>query len=884
MALTAGNRLGTYEIVCPLGAGGMGEVYRARDTRLGRDVALKVLPAAFAADSERLARFEQEAKCLASLNHPHIACIYGVEESTGAPAIVMELVEGPTLADRIRKGPIPIDEALPIARQIADALEYAHERGIIHRDLKPANIKITPDDAAKVLDFGLAKALDDTPAETVDLAHSPTLTGMATQAGIILGTAGYMSPEQARGKSVDRRADIWSFGCVLFEMLTGRQAFRGETVTDTLAAILKSEPDWSQLPAATSAHVRVMLRRCLQKDPRQRLRDIGDARISLEEVIAGSSELFTSAGVSFPVGRRIFPWALAGLFAALSAAGLIAWRFGASASRRPMHFRAVTNLEGVQAEPAISPDGRSVAFLSNRGGDFNLYVGLLSGGDLVQVTHDSNLKAGPAWSPDGATLAFSRMNSSGTWDIWETPSLGGTSRRVIQNANDAAWSPDGTQLAYANGEDHGIWVAGASGENAHRITMPDGKAGNWRYTEPRFSPDGGKIAFSSRGNGPYGELNVFDLRSGNLHAITSDGALALSPVWSPDGRFIYFGSSRGGTMNIWKIAATGGDKEQITSGQGDDAQLDLSQDGNKIVFSTWRQKINLTEIDLAGKPGAPSSRMLPMDPGRNQVGPSYSSDGKYLAYFSNLKGAERESIWVSNADGSNPVLLVRDDRVNVFPRWTPDGQHVLYESEAEVSVPNELRSVGVSGGVPQKVLGNQPDRYFDVGTDGRVLFRSGGGPVDAFDPRTGATETLGNIHDDVRWAPILWSPDQRQVAYVVASIKEDDPNAGLWVTDFKSSPRQIFRGWADWWIARGPNEQIYFVKGRPDLKGELWKVGWNGGNLASTSATARMTYSYWVDPSHNSQDHFAVSPDGRFIVVETQTFVEANIDLIENIR
>jgi Tol biopolymer transport system component/tRNA A-37 threonylcarbamoyl transferase component Bud32 len=884
MALSAGNRLGSYEIVCPLGAGGMGEVYRARDGRLGRDVALKVLPAGFAADAERLARFEQEAKCLASLNHPHIACIYGVEDSSGAPAIVMELVEGATLAERIRRCPIPVDEALPIARQIADALEYAHERGIIHRDLKPANVKVTPDDAAKILDFGLAKALNDAPAETVDLAKSPTLTGMATQAGIILGTAGYMSPEQARGKAVDRRADIWAFGCLLYEMLTGVQAFRGETVTDTLAALLKSEPDWSRLPSATPAHVRVLLRRCLQKDPRQRLRDIGDARISLEEVLTGSSESLISAGVSFPLGRRILPWALAGLFAALAAAGLIAWRLGAAASRRPMHFRAVTNLAGVQAEPSISPDGRSVAFVSNRSGDFNIYVGLLSGGDLVQVTHDSNLKARPAWSPDAATLAFSRMNSSGTWDVWEIPALGGTSRRVIQNARDPAWSPDGTQLAYANGGDHGIWVAGASGENAHRITMPEGQFGNWRYTEPRFSPDGGKIAFSSRGNGPYGELHVFDLRSGKLSAVTADGALVLSPVWSPDGRFIYFASSRGGTMNIWKIATDSGDAEQITSGQGDDAQLDLSQDGNKIVFSTWRQKINLTEINLTGKPGAQSTRVLPMDPGRNQVAPSYSPDGKHLAYFSNLKGAERESIWVSSADGSNPVLLVRDDRVNVFPRFTPDSQYVLYESEAEVSVPDELRSVSVSGGVPQKVLGNQPDRYFDVGADGRVLFRAGGGPVKAFDPRTGATETLGTIHDDVRWAPILGSPDGRLVAYIVASTKEDDPNAGLWVTDFKNPPRQIFRGWADWWIARGPNQQIYFVKGRPDLKGELCRVGWNGENLASTSATARMAYSYWVDPSHNSQDHFAVSPDGRFVVLESQTFVEANIDVIENIR
>ncbi|MGA9884999.1 MAG: serine/threonine-protein kinase [Candidatus Acidiferrales bacterium] len=304
MALGSGTRVGSYEILSALGAGGMGEVYRAHDSKLGRDVAIKVLPDAFARDTDRMARFQREAKVLASLNHTNIASIYGLEDSGPTHALVMELVEGPTLADRIRQGPIPMDEALRIAKQICEALEYAHERGIVHRDLKPANVKVTPDDAVKVLDFGLAKAIEGD-ASSMDINNSPTMSRMATMQGVLLGTAAYMSPEQAKAKPVDRRADIWAFGCVLYEMLTGKMAFTGETITDTLAAVIKEEPDWTQLPAKTPARVRVLLQRCLQKDPKQRLRDIGDARISLDEVLSGAPEA-TSPTAATPAAVSIW--------------------------------------------------------------------------------------------------------------------------------------------------------------------------------------------------------------------------------------------------------------------------------------------------------------------------------------------------------------------------------------------------------------------------------------------------------------------------------------------------------------------------------------------------------------------------------------------------
>ena len=319
MAITPGTHLGPYEILGSLGAGGMGEVYRARDTKLGRDVALKVLPPAFIADADRVARFEREARLLASLNHPHIGAIYGFEDSGEVPALVLELVEGETLDDRLSRGPLSLSDALTVAHQIADALDAAHGSGIIHRDLKPSNIKIAPDGGLKVLDFGLAKAHVGG-GSTPDLSKSPTMMTDGTNAGVILGTVAYMSPEQARGKAVDKRTDIWAFGCVLYQMLTGRPAFRGETVSDTIVSILEREPDWTGLPVGTPPAVRRLLQRCLEKDQRRRLRDIGDVRHWLEDVASGAAGLGLTSSAS---PRRGLAWMLGGV--ALASAAFAGW-------------------------------------------------------------------------------------------------------------------------------------------------------------------------------------------------------------------------------------------------------------------------------------------------------------------------------------------------------------------------------------------------------------------------------------------------------------------------------------------------------------------------------------------------------------------------------
>ena len=377
MPLAAGTRLGPYEIIAPLGAGGMGEVYRARDTKLNRDIAIKVLPEAVAADRERLARLEREAQVLAALNHPHIAHIHGFEDSTGTPALVMELVEGPTLADRIAKGRLAIDEALAIAKQIADALQAAHEQGIVHRDLKPANIKVKDDGTVKVLDFGLAKALDPAVASrqpATGLENSPTIASPAmTQAGIILGTAAYMSPEQAKGRPIDKRADIFAFGCVVYEMLTGKRAFDGEDVSEILARVIEREPDWSALPANTPPGIRRLLRRCLEKNVKARRRDAGDVIADIDDATTDSTFVVAEHRTK-PAFSRLGWLAAATMALALAVVGAVHLREKDPEPRREMRLDITTPETFAPEQFALSPDGRSIAFVASGDGTQRLWL------------------------------------------------------------------------------------------------------------------------------------------------------------------------------------------------------------------------------------------------------------------------------------------------------------------------------------------------------------------------------------------------------------------------------------------------------------------------------------------------------------------------------
>jgi len=564
LALSPGTRLGVYEVTAPIGEGGMGQVFRATDTTLSREVAIKILPDAFASEPERLARFEREAKTLASLNHPHIAAIYGFEKSGGTNALVMELVEGEDLSQRIARGAVPLDEALPIAKQIADALEAAHEQGIIHRDLKPANIKVRADGTVKVLDFGLAKAMKAVGAAvSEDLTQAPTMTTPAmTQAGMILGTAAYMSPEQARGRAVDKRTDIWAFGCVLFEMLTGRAVFKRQTGSDMLAAIIAQEPDWSALPSSTPAPVRRLLQRCLDKDPMHRLRDIGDARVELQETVRVPIE--TTPVVS--PGRRTTPgWAWAASAAAIVATGLLGlWLLPRTAEapwQNPLanaRFTRYTDFEGSELDAAISPDGQFIVFLSNRSGHYEAWLSQVGSGEFVNVTKgqipallNDEVRSvgfsadGRLWFRSDRTDQAGLRQSSGTS---QSPVIGGEIRPFLDKGINPVWSPDGSRLLYHEpGPGDPIFVADRNGRNPTRVYIaPPGI--HCHYLN--WSPDGRFIYFV--GGIPPAEMDVWRIPSsgGTAERLTFHNSSVAYPTFMSDGTLLYRGRRRVGSVAL----------------------------------------------------------------------------------------------------------------------------------------------------------------------------------------------------------------------------------------------------------------------------------------------------------------------------------------------
>jgi eukaryotic-like serine/threonine-protein kinase len=480
-----GKTIAHYQILEKLGEGGMGVVYRARDSQLNRDVALKVLSEVFAQDVERMARFQREAHVLASLNHPNIAAIHGLEESKGIRALVMELVEGSTLAERIAEGPIPLDETLPIARQMAEALEYAHEKGIIHRDLKPANVKVTAEGVVKVLDFGLAKGLEGG-TTTGDLQNSPTLTVAATESGVILGTAAYMAPEQARGKAVDRRADIWSFGVVFYEMLTGKRLYGGETVSDTLAAVLKVEPDWDALPQELPAVILRLLRRCLTKDHRERLQAIGDARIEIKEYLSAPASQW-QAVLTIPSTQnrwRILSFVLAVVAMSALALGVR----GFLVRPQQPEYRQLTFRNGYIQAARFAPDGQTIIY--GAAWDhlpIKLYSSRVDGTDIRGLDLPPSELLAVSHSGELATTLDSKTRHGPGNRLARAPLSGGAPRGLLDQVGDADWSPDAAQLAVTRFEN-----------DKCRLEYPIGKPLYETFgfiSHMRFSPQADAIAF-----------------------------------------------------------------------------------------------------------------------------------------------------------------------------------------------------------------------------------------------------------------------------------------------------------------------------------------------------------------------------------------------------
>src|SRR5262245_1034786 len=693
MRLNTGARFGSFEIVAALGSGGMGEVYRARDARLKRDVAVKVLPGPWADNADRLLRFQREAELLAALNHPNIATIYGVEEVDGTPALLLELVEGPTLADRLARGSMPLHEAVAIGRQIVDALDAAHEKGIIHRDLKPANVKVRDDGTVKVLDFGLAKALesDDPPTDVADA--SPTVTSpVMTRMGVILGTAAYMSPEQARGHSIDKRADIWAFGCVLYEMLTGRAAFGRATVTDTTAAILEGEPDWSLLPPSMPGSAERFLRRCLAKNRRDRLRDIGDARHALDDINVDVNRSSDSAGSPVARTRLLMAGAILGPF--IAAGFFVLWmRAGADRQADPASlgplFTRLTSDAAYSTEPALSRDGTMVVYASDRaGGQLDLWLQRTAGGQPLRLTTDPADDRQPDFSPDGSLIAF-RSNRAGG-GVYVMPALGGDARLIAEAGRRPRFSPDGRSIAYWTGP----WLSGAGprapGSSVFIVPATGGKPirvaeGFSSARDPVWSLDGKSVVFVGRklsdespagafawwwaalaGREPVATGATAVLKANGLYS--EEDADNLSPLlivpadWTSSG--LLFSARLGESVNIWRLGVseqTGRaiDKslERLTEGTGSD--LLASADGiGRVVFQQTTEGYASLVLPLDANGGRASGSIARHSFVAGAMGGRNSLDqtGRWLAY-TKTHGNETE-IWVKDLSRDDERHLV----------------------------------------------------------------------------------------------------------------------------------------------------------------------------------------------------------------------------------
>jgi Tol biopolymer transport system component len=656
MALSSGARLGAYEILAKLGEGGMGEVYRARDTRLKRDVAIKVLPEAFARDLDRLTRFEHEAELLATLNHPNIASIYGFEEAESVSGIVLELVEGPTLADRIAQGAIAVDEALAIARQVTEALEAAHQKGVVHRDLKPANIKLTPSGQVKVLDFGLAKAMESATASSASVSISPTMVSPATQAGIILGTAAYMSPEQARGKPVDQRADIWAFGCVLFEMLTGRSPFdTGETVSDSIAAILTREPDWNALPADTPDSVRRLLRRCMQKDVSRRLNHVGDARLELDESAGGEAVTAIGRPAASPVWRVALPWAIAGL--ALALAALAVWRPGTAApspspvARLEVNLPAGLELFTSYRTVAISPDGTQLAFVGIQSGARQVYLRRIDGFDAVPLRGTDTVTM-CFFSTDGTSIGFA--TSTG---LLKTVSLADGVVSTVANEfrfqDGAGWGPGETVIF---SRDNTLWQVPRSGGAAQRLTTLDTARNESRHAWPLVLPDG-RTMLVSVASGDRWRIDAMNLTTGQRRTVLENGMLPLYATgWLG---FVRNGQVLAAPFDAAATEVAGPPTplvENLPMLLSGAPLIDISLSGS-IVYSPTTAVSRLVWVSRDG-----DETVLNGEP-RSYTNPRISPDGQRLL-------VQAGDLWMQDlARGTFSRLTNGEPLTNAFPAW-----------------------------------------------------------------------------------------------------------------------------------------------------------------------------------------------------------------------
>ena len=691
MALTGGARLGPYEITGTLGAGGMGEVYRATDTNLKRAVAIKVLPASVATDRDRLLRFQREAEMLASLNHPNIAAIYGLERSGGVTALVMELVEGPTLADRIALGPVPIDDALPIAKQIAEALEAAHDQGIIHRDLKPANVKVRPDGTVKVLDFGLAKALEPAATASPTTSQSPTITSpaMMTGVGVLLGTAAYMSPEQARGKPVDKRADIWAFGCVVYEMLAGKRAFAGSDVVETMGAVIHKDPPWDALPVGTSETLRIILQRCLDKNPQRRIRDIGDVQLAL----SGAFETHVSASpVAVARSKRLLAMVLVAALIAGTCSGATVWwvlRSTPSPAREVVRFAMTPseseplNIQGFFRQIAISPTGTHIAYVAGSG-ESRLMIRSI--GQVQAVPLRGSTGAGvPFFSPDGRWIGFF---TGGSGDLKKMPITGGapvTICHYVGTPRGASWGPDGTIVFATNDTNTGLLSVSADGGEPRPLTKPHPAQGEQDHWMPSFSPDGRVIFFtiSSERGADSAQVAALDLRTGERKTLIRGGSDAVyveAAGRSQQDGFLVYGyagtlkAARFDLSRLSLVTEPASIVERVVMLQTAVTDFSVSRDGTLVYVPGDSSTGVARALTWVSRDGTEQPLNAPRRP---YTSARLSPDGTRVVLAAS---DEANDVWIYDIGRQSLTRLTTDPNLDNSAIWSVDGQRIFFTS------------------------------------------------------------------------------------------------------------------------------------------------------------------------------------------------------------
>ncbi len=900
-----GTTLSHFRITAKLGEGGMGEVYRAEDTKLGREVAIKVLPEAVASDPERLARFEREAKVLASLNHPHIAAIHAIEsaEPTGRPwarlasqeegdaptrpvhFLVMELAEGEDLAARIGRGPVPVEEALPIALQITQALEAAHEKGIVHRDLKPANVKVDGDGNVKVLDFGLAKAMDPavqvsgddgivSPRTQAAISLSPTLTAQMTQAGVILGTAAYMSPEQARGENIDRRTDIWAFGVLLYELLTGTSPFAGRTVTDVIAAVVTRDPDWTALPANTPEPLARLLKRCIRKEPHERLHDIADARLELAEGLAGAEawQAQPRAAASAPTKSALLPWSVAAVMT-LVAAGLLWW--GLSRSKptavtveQPVWFSVTEPAPFVAPLPnsvAVSRDGRNIAYTASVASTgapmFQLHLRRL-GATRAEPIAATQTGVSPFFSPDGDRLGFFSLRE-GNLQIVDLRTGAVTPLVDISTARGGVWRDDDV-IFYSPDTEAGIWRIDADGANNAPVTFPDADRGERSHRYPDLLPDGKTLLFTVATSEilefDEAHIDAFDIETGDRVTVVENGSYGR---YVDPGFLLY--AREGSLMAIAfdsGTLATSGRSTKVVDGMvtaplTGGADFAVSAGGTLAYFSgePVEDPRSLVWIDRQGKAEMVTDEALPYQAA------TCSPDGRSLALDIDAANA---NIWQLELQRQTTLRLT-PSRSNNSPVWTPDGERIAYSSSGGDGRRPYWQSVDGSS-PPQEIPA--PEGFWwprSFTPDGQELVASlettGGADWDIWvlplsdDEQarpliaTKHIEDLAQVSPDGQWIAYMSDETGRQEIYLQAY-----PNLGSKIRLSRNGG--FFPAWSH------DGRELFFREPNSGLGATIMAVSIDPGPPLSAGAPVQL---FEIEAVLGP---FTVCPDGRFVFIQ----------------